>query len=94
MAYERSLHGVIPGLLLLALLWERWAGYTWLGMARPTRDLGRSAVSWRAGGGWCSFASTVAGGGRRPRRGCAAVLRRSGRVSRWRVEDAISRYLT
>ena len=30
MAYERSLHGVIPGLLLLALLWERWAGYTWL----------------------------------------------------------------
>jgi hypothetical protein len=40
MAYERSLHGVIPGLLLLALLWERWAGYTWLGIARPTRDLG------------------------------------------------------
>jgi hypothetical protein len=32
MAYERSLHGVIPGLLLLALLWATWAGYPWLGM--------------------------------------------------------------
>jgi hypothetical protein len=40
MAYERSLHGVIQGLLLLALLWATWAGYTWLGMARPTWDLG------------------------------------------------------
>jgi hypothetical protein len=36
MAHEHSLHGVIQGLLLLALLWETWAGYTWLGMARPT----------------------------------------------------------
>jgi hypothetical protein len=52
-------------------------------IGRSTRDLGRSAMSWRAGGGWCSLASTVAGGGRRPRRGCAAVLRPSGRVSRW-----------
>jgi hypothetical protein len=25
MTHEHSLHGVIPGLLLLALLWERWA---------------------------------------------------------------------
>jgi hypothetical protein len=36
MAHEHSLHGVTQRLLLLALLWETWAGYTWLGMARPT----------------------------------------------------------
>jgi hypothetical protein len=28
MTHEHSLYGGIPGLLLL--LWERWAGYTWL----------------------------------------------------------------
>jgi low temperature requirement protein LtrA len=31
MAHEHSAHGVLQGLLLLALLWWTWAAYTWLG---------------------------------------------------------------
>jgi low temperature requirement protein LtrA len=31
MAHEYSAHGVLQGLLLLALLWWAWSGYTWLG---------------------------------------------------------------
>ena len=44
---------------------------------------GRSAMSSRAGGGWCSLVSTVASGGRRPRRGCAMAMSPSGRANRW-----------
>jgi hypothetical protein len=54
-----------------------------LDMARSTRACGLSARSSRVGGGWCSLAGTAAGGGRRPRHGCAAVLSPSGRVNRW-----------
>jgi low temperature requirement protein LtrA len=31
MADEHSAHGVVQGLLMLALLWGTWSGYTWLG---------------------------------------------------------------
>jgi low temperature requirement protein LtrA len=31
MAHEHSGHGVLQGLLLLALLWGTWSGYAWLG---------------------------------------------------------------
>ncbi|MEU6794341.1 low temperature requirement protein A [Nonomuraea wenchangensis] len=31
MAGEHSVHGLLQGLLLLALLWWTWEGYTWLG---------------------------------------------------------------
>ncbi|MEO3855394.1 low temperature requirement protein A [Acrocarpospora sp. B8E8] len=31
MAEEHSAHGVLRGLLMLALLWGTWSGYTWLG---------------------------------------------------------------
>jgi low temperature requirement protein LtrA len=31
MADEHSAHGVLRGLLMLALLWGTWSGYTWLG---------------------------------------------------------------
>jgi hypothetical protein len=55
---------------------RRW---TWLGQPGT---YGRSARSSRAGGGWCSLASTVAGGGRRPTHSCAAVLSPSGSVNR------------
>jgi hypothetical protein len=44
MAHEHSLHGVIQGLLLLALLWERWAGYTWLALATLLAWLPKRAV--------------------------------------------------
>jgi hypothetical protein len=53
----------------------------WTRLGRPGTS-GRSARSSRAGGGWRSLVSTVAGGGRRPRRGCAVVLSPSGRVNR------------
>jgi hypothetical protein len=42
MTHEHSLHGVIPGLLLL--LWERWAGYTWLALATLLTWLPKRAV--------------------------------------------------
>ena len=45
MAHEHSLHGVAQGLLLLlALLWERWAGYTWLALATLLTWLPKQAV--------------------------------------------------
>ena len=31
MAHEHSAHGVLQGLLMLALLWWTWSAYTWLG---------------------------------------------------------------
>ena len=43
---------------------------------------GRSPMSSRAGGGCWLCARMVAGGGRRPRRGYAAVLSPSGKVNR------------
>src|SRR5215217_741050 len=54
-----------------------------LDMAGSTRDLG--PLGHVVEGWWrvVVFASTVAGGGRRPRRGRAMVLSLSGRVSRW-----------
>src|SRR5215211_906597 len=54
-----------------------------LDLARSTRDLG--PLGHVVEGWWrvVVFASTVAGGGRRPRRGRAMVLSLSGRVSRW-----------
>jgi low temperature requirement protein LtrA len=30
-AHEHSAHGALQGLLILALLWGTWSGYTWLG---------------------------------------------------------------
>jgi hypothetical protein len=59
-------------------IWTR--RWTWPG--RPG-TFGRSAMWSRAGGGWCSLVSMVVGGGRRPRRGCAAVLGPTGGVNCW-----------
>jgi low temperature requirement protein LtrA len=42
--HEHSLHGLIRGLLLLALLWETWAGYTWLALATLLTWLPKRAV--------------------------------------------------
>jgi hypothetical protein len=53
---------------------------TWIG--RP-RIWGRWAMSSRAGGGWCLFASMAAGGGRPRTHGCATVMSASGRVNCW-----------
>jgi membrane protein implicated in regulation of membrane protease activity len=45
MTHEHSLHGLIRGLLLLALLWATWwAGYTWLALATLLTWLPKRAV--------------------------------------------------
>jgi hypothetical protein len=44
MAYEHSLHGVIPGLLLLALLWERRAARSWSAVAAADFGAGGAAA--------------------------------------------------
>jgi hypothetical protein len=54
-----------------------------LDMPGRSGTCGRSATSSRAGGGWSSLVSTVAGGGRRPWRGFGGVLSPSGSVNRW-----------
>jgi low temperature requirement protein LtrA len=44
MAHEHSGHGVLQGLLLLALLWGTWSAYAWLGnQARADEGLLRRA---------------------------------------------------
>jgi hypothetical protein len=72
MTHEHSLHSVIQGLLLLALLWETWAGYTWLALATLLTWLPKRAVRHDLGGYptqstrfgiWCSGRS---GPGERP----------------------------
>src|SRR5215216_5262266 len=46
MAHEHSGHGVVQGLLLLALLWWTWSAYTWLGnQARADEGLLRAAMA-------------------------------------------------
>jgi low temperature requirement protein LtrA len=46
MAEQHSAHGVLQGLLLLALLWWTWSGYTWLGnQARADEGLLRAAMA-------------------------------------------------
>jgi len=61
------------------------------GSTRDLRPLGHVVEGW-----WRVVVVRQHGGQRwgRPRRGCAAGLSPSGRVNRWDVEDAISRYLT
>ncbi|MBQ1092693.1 low temperature requirement protein A [Streptomyces sp. B93] len=45
MAHEHSAHGVVQGLLLLALLWWTWSAYTWLGnQARADEGLLRAGM--------------------------------------------------
>jgi low temperature requirement protein LtrA len=46
MAHSHSAQGVLQGLLLLALLWWTWSGYTWLGnQARADEGLLRAAMA-------------------------------------------------
>jgi low temperature requirement protein LtrA len=46
MAHEYSAHGVLQGLLLLALLWWAWSGYTWLGnQARADEGVLRAGMA-------------------------------------------------
>lgn len=46
MAESHDAHGVVQGLLLLALLWWTWSGYTWLGnQARADAGLLRAGMS-------------------------------------------------
>jgi low temperature requirement protein LtrA len=46
MAHGHSAQGVLQGLLLLALLWWTWSGYTWLGnQARADEGLLRAAMA-------------------------------------------------
>jgi hypothetical protein len=54
-----------------------------LDRARSARDLRPLGHVVEGCGGWCSLVSMAAGGGRRPRRGYAAVLSPSGRANRW-----------
>ncbi|MFD0149492.1 low temperature requirement protein A [Streptomyces sp. NPDC055721] len=45
MAHEHTAHGVLQGLLLLALLWWTWSAYTWLGnQARADEGLLRGGM--------------------------------------------------
>ncbi|MFE6282703.1 low temperature requirement protein A [Streptomyces sp. NPDC057877] len=45
MAHEHSAHGVVQGMLLLALLWWTWSAYTWLGnQARADEGLLRAGM--------------------------------------------------
>jgi low temperature requirement protein LtrA len=46
MAHEHSGHGVVQGLLLLALLWWTWSAYAWLGnQARADEGLVRAGMA-------------------------------------------------
>jgi len=46
MGHAHSAHGVLQGLLLLALLWWTWSAYTWLGnQARADEGLLRAAMA-------------------------------------------------
>jgi low temperature requirement protein LtrA len=46
MAHEHSGHGVLQGLLLLALLWWTWSAYAWLGnQARADEGLVRAGMA-------------------------------------------------
>lgn len=51
MAHAHSAHGVLQGLILLALLWWTWSAYTWLGnQAQADEGLLRAAMAvatWR-----------------------------------------------
>jgi low temperature requirement protein LtrA len=45
MAHEHTAHGVLQGMLLLALLWWTWSGYTWLSnQARADEGILRIAM--------------------------------------------------
>jgi low temperature requirement protein LtrA len=45
MAHEHTAHGVLQGMLLLALLWWTWSGYTWLSnQARADEGILRVAM--------------------------------------------------
>jgi low temperature requirement protein LtrA len=45
-AHEHSAHGVLQGLLLLALLWWTWSAYTWLGnQARADEGVVRAGMA-------------------------------------------------
>lgn len=45
LAHEHSLYGIMRGLLILALLWGTWSGYTWLGNhSRADEGLVRAAM--------------------------------------------------
>ena len=84
MAYERSLHGVIQGLLLLALLWATLGGLHLAGHspADPGSGAARPCRGGLMAGGVRSPARWPAVGGDRgaaARRCCAGV----GRASRW-----------
>jgi low temperature requirement protein LtrA len=46
MAHEHSAHGVVQGLLLLALLWWTWSAYAWLGnQARADEGILRAGMA-------------------------------------------------
>jgi hypothetical protein len=46
MAHEHSGHGVVQGMLLLALLWWTWSAYAWLGnQARADEGVLRAGMA-------------------------------------------------